>query len=254
MEARDAALRLGDAIVKHTSALLFLDVDSYAQPFVANNATATFIDTGEARLVVTNAHVIQAYDRKREASDSIVMCVGGGGVKGSLRLERSWVRDFYSKPDLTLDLATFVVPDAVDLSPFGKRFYTPSGWPPDRAAVGDFVVMCGYPGQHRSQQARIATMNINILADPVSSVNDHSFTLADEAHERVLVTLNPVLSELGSFGGMSGSPAFKFTSAGEPYLVGILHESHDGLNAQFRAIHADFIRSDGTLDYGRVGY
>lgn len=254
MDVRDAALRLGNAVVAHTAALLFLNEDTGDGPSIANNATVSFVDTGDARLIVTNAHVIQAYDKKVAAGDPIAMCVGGGGARTSLRLERSWVRDFYSRPDLRLDLATFVVPDAVDLSHFGKHFYTAPIWPPDRAVVGDFVVICGFPGQHRSQQSSMAIMNITVLADPVSSVNDHSFTLADETQERVMVRLNPTLKALGSFGGMSGSPAFKFTSNGDHQLVGILHESHDGLNAQFRATHADFICSDGTLDYGRVGY
>jgi hypothetical protein len=97
-------------------------------------------------------------------------------------------------------------------------------------------------------------MKINVFADPVSSVNDVIFALADEGAERVLVKVDPELCELGTFGGMSGSPAFRFAENGEHQLAGFLFETHDGLNAQIRAVHADFICEDGRLDFGLLPY
>lgn len=93
-----------------------------------------------------------------------------------------------------------------------------------------------------------------MIADPVSSVGDVSFTLADEGRERALVKLNPELNELGGFGGMSGSAVFHFSQDGAHRLAGFLHETHEGLNAQIRAVHADFVREDGSLDYSLLPF
>ena len=97
-------------------------------------------------------------------------------------------------------------------------------------------------------------MVITVVADPVTTVNDIAFVLADENLERVLAKINPALGDLGVFGGMSGSPALRFAENGDHWLAGFLFETHDGLNAQIRCVHADFVLPDGRLDYGLLPY
>jgi hypothetical protein len=252
MDAKEATIKLGNAILTHVTPLLFVkgsEEDGYE---VLNNATGGFVDTGTSKLLVTNAHVVQAFDEKLRTETTLKLVIGSAGK--AFAVDRSWLKDHYKKPDLKLDLATFTLPEDFDISTFGKSFYLPASWPPERATPGDFIVIAGYPGDHRTQAGTSATMRTNVIADPVSTVNDVVFVLADESAERTLVKVDPSLGDLGQFGGMSGSPAFRFTQDGEYDLVGFLNETHEGLNAQVRAVHADFIREDGNLDYGLLPY
>lgn len=252
MDGKEATIKLGNAILPHVTPLLFVkgsEEDGYE---VLNNATGGFVDTGKSKLLVTNAHVVQAFNEKLRTETTLKLVVGSTGK--AFAVDPSWLKDYYKKSDLKLDLATFALPEDFDISSFGKAFYRPSSWPPERAKSGDFIVIAGYPGDHRAQANNSATMRINVIADPVSTVNDVVFVLADESGERTLVKVDSSLGDLGQFGGMSGSPAFRFTQDGEHELVGFLNETHEGLNAQVRAVHADFIREDGNLDYGLLPY
>jgi hypothetical protein len=252
MDAKETTITLGNVILPHVTALLFMRGSEESGYDVLNNATGAFLDTGKSRLLVTNAHVVQAFDEKFRTEPTLKLVIGGAGT--SLVVDRDWLKGFYKKPDLKLDLATFLLPKNFDISICGKAFYRPDTWPPDRVSVGELVVIAGYPGDHRTQDGAKATMKINVFADPVSSVNDVAFVLADESAERVLVRVDPEIGELGQFGGMSGSPAFRFSESGDHQLAGFLFETHDGLNAQIRAVHADFICEDGRLDYGLLPY
>jgi hypothetical protein len=252
MDAHETTITLGNIILPHVTALLFMSCSEDNGYQVLNNATGAFVDTGTSKLLVTNAHVVYAFDEKLRTEPTLKLVVGGAGA--AFAMDRAWLKDYYKKPDLKLDLATFALPEDFEISKFGKVFYRPATWPPARVAAGELVVIAGYPGDHRSQNGATAAMKINVFADPVSSVNDVAFVLADESAERVLVKLDPAMGELGQFGGMSGSPAFRFSEDGRPQLVGFLFETHDGLNAQIRAVHADFIREDGHLDYGLLPY
>lgn len=253
MDASEAARIFGDVISPYVAALLFItNRDDRHQ--ITNNATASFVDTGKARLLITNAHVVHAFDQKSAEDPSLLMVVGGGGTSGCLVIERTWMKDIYPKDDLKVDLAVFEVPEKSEVSTFGKRFYRSDSWPPPRISVGDFAVICGFPGEHRREESETVRVSIDVIADPVSSVGDVSFTLADERRERALVKLNPELNELGGFGGMSGSAVFHFSQDGAHRLAGFLHETHEGLNAQIRAVHADFVREDGSLNYSLLPY
>jgi hypothetical protein len=247
MDAHETTITLGNVILPHVTALLFVGGSEDSGYHVLNNATGAFVETGTLKLLITNAHVVQAFDERVRTESTLKLVVGAAGV--ALAVERAWLKDYYKKPDLKLDLATFALPDDFDISKCGKAFHRPETWPPARVAAGELVVIAGFPGDHRSQNGATAAMKINVFADLVSSVNDIAFVLADESVERVLVKIDPSLGELGHFGGMSGSPAFCFSEDGRHRLVGFLFETHEGLNAQIRAVHADFIREDGSLDY-----
>jgi len=84
-----------------------------------------------------------------------------------------------------------------------------------------------------------------VIADPVSSIGDVSFTLADEGRERALVKLNPELNELGGFGGMSGSAVFRFSQDGA-------HRLEDFSTKLMRDSTRKFVRSMSTL-FARMG-
>lgn len=101
MDGNEAARVFGDVISPYVSALLFI-TNRGADHQITNNTTASFVDTGKARLLITNAHVVHAFDQKSADDPSLMMVVGGGGTSGCLVIERTWLKDVYKEDDLKL--------------------------------------------------------------------------------------------------------------------------------------------------------
>lgn len=224
LTADQATRLLGDEIKPHAAILLFVGTNAEGQQVPINNATASFIATGSENLLVTCAHVVHGFRKKRESDPELFMAIGGGGQTGVLEIKQEWLVDCYES------------------------------WPPMKAREGELAVIAGFPGEHRQQFERRMIANINVIADPITSVRETYFTLADEKQERTLVKLNESLGSLGPFGGMSGSAAYVVDSEGKPRLVGFLHEGHDGVNALIRVMHALLIREDGKLERSLIPF
>jgi hypothetical protein len=137
MDAQETTTTLGDVVRPFVTALIFVSCNETGGYLVLNNGTGAFVDTGKVKLLVTNAHVVQAFDQKLRTDPSLKLMIGGQGK--TLTIDRSWLKDHYSKPDLKLDLATFILPEHVDISVCGKTFYKPESWPPARVSAGDLV-------------------------------------------------------------------------------------------------------------------
>jgi hypothetical protein len=254
LTADQATRLLGDEIKPHAAMLLFVGTNAEGQQVPINNATASFIATGSENLLVTCAHVVHGFRKKRESDPELFMAIGGGGQTGVLEIKQEWLVDCYEGTDLKIDLATYRLLDVGALAAFGKSCFVTSSWPPMKAREGELAVIAGFPGEHRQQFERRMIANINVIADPITSVRETYFTLADENQERTLVKLNESLGSLGPFGGMSGSAAYVVDSEGKPRLVGFLHEGHDGVNALIRVMHALLIREDGKLERSLIPF
>ena len=250
LTADQAARLLGDVIKPHVAILLFVGTNSSGVQVPVNNATASFIATGSENLIVTCAHVVHYFQKKCGSDAELFMAIGGEGRSGVLEIKQEWLVDCfgYEGTNLKIDLATYRLPGVGALAAIGKRCFVTECWPPLKAREGELAVIAGFPGVHRQQFPGRMIANMNLIADPITSVRDTYFTLADENQERTLIKLNESLGSLGSFGGMSGSAAYVFDSEGTPRLVGFLHEAHEGVNALIRVTHASFIMEDGKLD------
>lgn len=252
MSPAQATEALGDKIKAHSAILLFIAKNATGDQVPINNATASLVFTGTEHLLITCAHVVHAFRRKLKEDAELFMAVGGGGQKGVFEIKQEWLVDCGEESDLKIDLATYRLPSPDALAVFGKSCFAASHWPPAKAREGDLAVIAGFPGEHLQHGERKIVANINVIADPITTVRDAFFTLADENRERSLVQLNESLAELGPFGGMSGSAAYVFDSEGRPQLVGFLHETHDGLHALIRVMHAFLIQPNGKLDRGLI--
>jgi hypothetical protein len=153
---------------------------------------------------------------------------------------------------LKIDLATFRLPTPDVIKSFGKVYFHAGSWPPPKVCKGELVVIVGYPGVHRRYVGENLQISMDVIADPVTTVLQGYFTLADEEQERTLVKVDETLGELGSFGGMSGSAAYVIAENQSPRLVGFLHEAQDSLHGQIRVSHAALVHADGQLDYSAV--
>lgn len=122
MDGSEAARIFGDVISPYVAALLFITNRGADRHKIMNNATASFVDTGKARLLITNAHVVHAFDQKSADDPSLLMVVGGGGTSGCLVIERTWLKDVYKKDDLKIDLATFELPESSKFRHSGRGF------------------------------------------------------------------------------------------------------------------------------------
>ena len=71
-------------------------------------------------MLVTNAHVLHAFDQKLRDDSSLRLIIGGNGK--TCIVDRNWLKDYYRNVDLKLDLATFVLPDEVDPTILVRHF------------------------------------------------------------------------------------------------------------------------------------
>lgn len=83
---------------------------------------------------------------------------------------------------------------------------------------------------------------------------DRCITSSDVNRDSFVVKLSNEPGDLGSLGGMTGSETYTLAEGSEPKLIGFYYEAgeHSGTHVPLRITHADFLKADGTLDWGRV--
>ena len=81
-EQEDLVTTLGNAVQQYVGILMSLRKDADGKNVLVNNATASFVDTGDSKLLVTNSHVIQEFRKRRVQDHSLCLAIGGGGQNG----------------------------------------------------------------------------------------------------------------------------------------------------------------------------
>lgn len=241
MEQSDLTLKqqlatsLGDLARPYITPLLF---EQAGQVLVGG--TASFVDTGTSRLLVTAAHNITKFDSMIESGDEVSMIVGGPNPSQTVEIKRDWL--IGHDPSLCVDVATFGLPNCPTAS---KEFFRADGWPPPRVKAGELVVIVGSAMCQLKQTASAVRASLNVVSVLVSSVSNRTFDLFDTEERRAVVQLDPTLEKAG-FSGMSGSAAFRFDGP-SMRLAGFLAASQDSPRGLIRCVHADLIHADGTL-------
>jgi hypothetical protein len=247
MDSTEATERITNALRPFMGLLLFIKGDGRDPSSVTNNGTVSFVDTGGSQLLVTCAHVVSGFRKKKTADPSFTMAVSGSTGQGVLTIKEEWLVDC---GDDKLDLAVFRLPNPLHIQAIGKTYFRNDSWPPAKPVEGETVAIVGFPGEHRRVVPGGLEANIGAVCVEVSSVSERCFTLMDVAQDRVMVKMNPELDNFGSLAGMSGSAAYSFDSTGSPHLIGFLFEAGEegGVHVPIRVAHAAFIKVDGTLD------
>ena len=242
----EAFRRQIDSLLPYAVPLLVYPRDNAKIDDWRTGGTALLARTKQNRFLVTADHFVAEVEKLRQRVD-IVVLLGTPGA--SFTDITPW--PIIARDD-SVDICTFQVPDEMELRELDKYCFDLDLAQSRRAAVGDQVLILGFPKSHR--QASGSSINTRVLPimDFVTHVGDRRFTVADETSQREILINPDNLSFPGHVGGMSGAPAFRISDSAPPSLVGILSESGDGLHGVHFCVHADFILPDGSLDLGAL--
>lgn len=213
-----------------------------ARRVVVRSGTMCVIRTPEASIGVTNAHVLDSYERhKRETAD--VFCqLGSAPFDPSVSLiDRSdrW------------DLATFSIPE-LTAAHWGHSVYVAPSWPPAAIGVGDHVVFGGYPEGRRvvapgefpeSMTTEFVTLRQQVRS---SSLEHSSFQFDPESILWLPNNANP-LPDDATLSGISGGPCFRIVaSENRIELAGIIYEG-DYSRGRIWARHLSLVSAGGRI-------
>lgn len=221
---------------------------------VLRNGTASFVDTGSRRLIVTNAHVYQFYQQKRAQVPGTMLAVSVGNAKQPIDITSAKLIDSICQGGVDLATLDFDRTDLIESG--GKEFFTPKCWPPPHPQKGDVAFLIGFPELHREPSARGLEARLTPVCDFITSVSDRQLMLVDENLERRVLKANPHLKDFGSLSGMSGCAVFSQTPGEAVWnLAGFMYEASASSNDHHAMIcvsHADFITATGMIDRGRM--
>ncbi|WP_426396868.1 hypothetical protein ACN9M1_01755 [Ralstonia sp. R-29] len=206
-----------------------------------NNGTASLIARGEDRLMITCAHVLEGFRRKRAESafaffqidncrlDPLAQMVGE-----SHELDVAVVR-------LTTEQATEIVDGGFGI---GEAFFDIGMARPDLAVAGEGIAFGGFPGGLRRAQS-LNELNFGSYscgATPATVAHDNYLVCQFERDEWIRQANEP---EPDAIGGLSGGPAFRLLQSPAGILsyafAGIIYEFSANIDllyiAQAQAIH-----------------
>jgi hypothetical protein len=246
-----ATITLTELFRPYVGMLFFAPADNLSPTTVRFNGTASFVDTGSAKVVVTCAHVLRRFRELRLEEPELDMFITGSSTNHVLRLEETYL---VSDGGKSVDLAVFKFPNPDQVLDLGKCYFQAAPWPPLRPEVGRTAIIAGFQGEHREARENALRINLTVFCDLITSVSDRHLVLADESATRVCVKLNQDLGDLGLLGGLSGSAVFTTDSDNSARLAGFLYETGSGTDATVFAIHADFLNDDGTINRRRIAW
>lgn len=245
-ELKARGYRIADTLLPYVGMLILLPSRQGRPEDVISNGTASFVDTGAAKLLVTCGHVMDEFNRIKVDNPNAVLAVTGNSGTQPVVVSDAQVIDSGGKQ---LDLATLRLSDPDRITRCGKRYFPVEEWPPARPTKGQVAVMVGYPGIHREPSNRGLEVRATPICDFVTSVSDRNVYLVDEDLARVAIKCNLTLTDLTSLGGMSGSAVYIVDEERQvPKLAGFIYEAGAGTHATIFIAHAGYIRADGTLD------
>src|SRR5690554_2860601 len=140
-EEEESLLQIVSQLQPYVCALLCHRGDPDDPSGVFTGGSATFIDTGSAKFLLTAEHVT----RELFGTGTRALLAAGNGTTP---LDISHLRLGVSADPKT-DIATVRLPDNFDLSPLQRKFCRLASWPPERARKGEVAAFLGYPGLHR---------------------------------------------------------------------------------------------------------
>ena len=253
MHASREDVRLSRWALSFSVPLVLLPSSTSGQAEILHSASGSLIDTGKKLLLLTCEHVWGKFADYCADNPEAAIAVGRGKTSvGSIItnipvIERSEL----------LDLAILDFTEHNVFEETQQDFAQISTWPPARPAVGDRVVLTGFPGTAKRPIDEGANLQFNAatIITPVSAVNDRHFVLADEKQvRRMWVRSDLVPNYRVFFGGMSGGPAFVLRD-GRYEFAGVLRAGPETDPREFFFVsHADFVTTDGKIDWPTIPF
>lgn len=204
------------------------------------NGTLTFVQSPERVFGVTAAHVIADYQSRRHTPGM------------TMQLNNAvFTPNIIARSD-RLDLVTLDLPPLAQLA-IGKEIAPVSlPRPHDEPQEGRGIMICGYPGTERNEQAPSSVgWGMFGAVGVARRVNGKQITWRPDHEHHIDVKGLPKLPPNKDLGGISGGPLIAwFEKAGGLLayysLAGIVVEASAALE-NVVAIRSEFIRPDGTL-------
>lgn len=206
--AKVATVVLMEKFRPYLGMLFFAPEHQVTPKTVRFNATVSFVNTGNRKIIVTNAHVYTSFKRLQADESSLRMFITGADRNTILELREEYLTGC---GDDTIDLAVFALPNPIELEGIGKTYFDASPWPAPRPKVGATAVIVGFPGAHRQPDGTTLRINLALICDRISACGPRHLILVDEASERISVRINQSLGDTRMLGGMSGSPVSQRT-------------------------------------------
>lgn len=223
-------------ILVHVVSILMMQTDSPGAWSAAGSGC--LVQLPERAVILTAGHVVE-----RMQHEGTKTYIGGNGTPVDIS---SWP---VLGIDNRVDIATIGIPEGFDPQVIGSRFYVPSDWPPTRAQPGNGVILVGFPSAHRISVDGMSMSHGALFSDFVSSSSTLQFVTAPKDMDRKGLSMTERFDSIDDTGGMSGCPMFVGGQGEKPQLRGVLKEGGSGPNAVLFGAHADFVRTDGTIDH-----
>lgn len=218
-----------------------------------SNGTYALVDTGTKNLLITCCHVwhayLEAHDRNAETRLGLSLAHGSSII--SFKHPESQL----IAADRDLDLAVFDFAIPVPCKKDWFRIADGAAPPPQK---GDFIATLGFPGAWRGDVPGGCRFEYRAIRLKVSEVSDRTIVVWREDADNA-----EVLEDMQNcWGGISGSPAYRFDEDGTPHLLGFVkagpqereagHESGPAQNGGALAgalflVRADLLQPDGSL-------
>ncbi|MDA0559684.1 hypothetical protein [Burkholderia pseudomallei] len=206
-----------------------------------NNGTASLIARGEDRLMITCAHVLDGFRRKRAESASAFFQIGNCRLDPLAQLVGESHDLDVAVVLLTPEQATEIVHGSFGI---GEAFFDIGVTQPELAVVGEGIAFGGFPGDLRRAQS-LNELNFGSYscgATPATQARDDYLVCQFERDEWVRQANEP---EPDAIGGLSGGPAFRLLQSPAGIMsyafAGIVYEFSENFDLlyirQARAIH-----------------
>ena len=150
---------MGEDLELYTVLLAFTEQAATVAADICDNGTGTLIDTGTAKLLVTNHHVYNNLSKLRFKNlESRMLMSGAHGARF-----HDISKAVAVGPDAQRDLAVLPLPETY-VTRQGKQFFKCPSWPPPRPEEGINVLIYGYPVQGRVPQGNVLGVHPNLWA------------------------------------------------------------------------------------------
>src|SRR5262245_60856086 len=248
--------KLADELSHHCGPIFVVpSLDSHREE-IFGSGTYALIDTGEKRLLVTCYHVWDEYEKLHDAESKTRLAVAVSDSVISFKEPRTHL----IAGDRDLDLAVFEFEPKTIGVLHQKSWFKVRDWPISKVNRAAYIVTVGYPGRLRKNVGGVCTVRSVPIPLAVTDTTDR--TIAAFSTENNQQVLNDIKDSLA---GISGSPAYCYSSDGERRLIGFAKvgplERNDP-DRKFESVpdsclpamfftHASFLQRDGTL--GRNG-
>lgn len=147
-ELKVRLLAITERLLPHIGMLLLLPSRDAGPGDVICNGTASFVDTGSEKLLVTCGHVMDEFNKLRANNSHAVLAVASGS--GARPLIVSGV-EVVANGGERLDLAVLRLPNPDRITGNGKSYFRADVWPPKLAAEGQRAFILGFPARTANQ-------------------------------------------------------------------------------------------------------